>query len=158
MPRPRLALVLAGAGAAVLLLAVGLALYASAKRRSDRALCAANLRILYMAVRSGEALEAPAWSAVPPGRAFIAAREAWPTSQKRDFDPCCPVKGERTEIDYRGPALPLAKLGPQDPLFADREGNHGPDEGGNLVLKNGALHACAPADALWRRAARSTAE
>ena len=159
LPRgPRLALVLVGAGTAVLLLAVGLSLYASTRRRSERALCATHLRVLYMAVRSGEPLEAPAWQSLPPGRAFIAARDAWPTPQKRDFDPCCPVKGERQEIDYRGPALPLKRLAPGDPLFADREGNHGPDEGGNVELKSGALHACLPQDALWKRAAATTSD
>lgn len=159
MPRgPRLAAVLAGIGTAVLLLAVGLSLYASTRRRSERALCGANLRILYLAVRSGEPLESPRWDPLPPGRAFIAARDAWPTAQKRDFDPCCPVLGERREIDYRGPALPLRRLAPADPLFADRDGNHGPEEGGNVVLKSGALHECGPGERLWLRAAVTTAD
>lgn len=159
LPRgPRLAVVLGGIATAILLLAVGLSLYASTRRRSDRALCGANLRILYLAVRSGEPLESPKWEPLPPGRAFIAARDAWPTTQKRDFDPCCPVRGEHREIDYRGPALPLKRLAPGDPLFADRDGNHGPEEGGNAVLKSGALHACGRQDPLWLRAAVTTTD
>jgi hypothetical protein len=54
----------------------------------------------------------------------------------------CTVKGEELgpdETDFRGPALPLGKLGAADPLAADKVGNHGELYGGNVLLKDGSV-------------------
>jgi hypothetical protein len=47
---------------------------------------------------------------------------------------------------------------PDEPIFADRPGNHGPGKGGNVILKTGAISACAENDSLWSAAARSTSD
>jgi hypothetical protein len=54
----------------------------------------------------------------------------------------CPVLNEDCgleETHYRGPALPFGELGVADPLGADKVGNHGVKDGGNLLLKDGGV-------------------
>ncbi len=132
--------------------------FASMRKASNAQLCAANLRILYMAIRTGELLDSPRWDAAGTGRAFIANGEKWPTVQRRDFDPCCPVKGTRVDIDYRGPALAPRLLKKDDPFLADRPGNHGPEKGGNVVFKDGRIVEAGLADEAWVRAAITTSD
>ena len=43
------------------------------------------------------------------------------------------------ETHFRGPALPMGKLGATDPLGADKVGNHGEKYGGNVLLKDGGV-------------------
>jgi len=43
------------------------------------------------------------------------------------------------ETHFRGPALPMGKLGVTDPLGADKVGNHGEKYGGNVLLKDGSV-------------------
>ena len=64
----------------------------------------------------------------------------------------------------------LAEVGPEsrigvlqmradtEPIVADRPGNHGPGNGGNVLLKSGALQTCTERDPLWAQAARSTSD
>ena len=146
-------------GVAVLgvLVALGVS-FASMRKASNAQMCAANLRILYMAVRAGDLLDSPRWDAVPTGRAFIASADRWPTVQRREFDPCCPVKGTRDDIDYRGPAVPPRQLKADDAFLADRPGNHGPDRGGNVAFKDGRIVEARDGDDAWARAARTTSD
>ena len=71
-----------------------------------------------------------------------------------DEDPylfLCPVKGDSAEgeVDYRGPAARLALYADGDPIGADKEGNHGPDEGGCVLRKSGDVLLVERADRLW---------
>jgi hypothetical protein len=43
------------------------------------------------------------------------------------------------ETHFRGPALPMGKLGATDPLGADKVGNHGEKLGGNVLFKDGSV-------------------
>jgi hypothetical protein len=45
-----------------------------------------------------------------------------------------------------------------DPIIADRPGNHGPGQGGNVVLLRGEIYACPENHALWSRAAQTTSD
>lgn len=150
--------VIVGVLAALAVAAALLVSFAGMRRQSNAQLCGANLRILYMAIRAGDLLDSPRWDAVGTGRAFIANTKAWPTVQRRDFDPCCPVKGTRDDIDYRGPAQAPRLLKADDAFLADRPGNHGPDRGGNVIFKDGRLVDAALDDDAWARAARTTAD
>ena len=149
---------IAGAVALVAVAALVGTQYRSMRSRADVTTCAANLRGLYIAVRSGELLDSPKWEAAGLGRVFIANYAKWPTKQQLDFDPVCPVKGQGNDIDYRGPALPFPKLSNQDPILADRPGNHGPGKGGNVCRKDGSLFSCEDSHPLWSRAAATTAD
>lgn len=147
-----------GAVAAVALTAVGIVAFAGMRRTSNAQLCAANLRVIYMSIRGGELLDSPRWDAVPTGRAFLYHVDKWPAVQKRPFDPCCPVKATNAEIDYRGPAQAPRRMSNGDPFLADRPGNHGTEAGGNVVLKDGRVIEAGLGDAVWTRAAVTTAD
>jgi|ERR1043166_4005394 hypothetical protein len=147
-------------GGVVVVSVVGLlgAAFVSMQKRSDAEMCAANLVILYNHLRSGEHPDSSKWNDAGTGREFLANYERWPTHERRPLDLHCPVKGVPGGIDYRGPARPLPQMRPDEPIFADRPGNHGPGKGGNVILKTGAISACAENDSLWSAAARSTSD
>jgi hypothetical protein len=132
--------------------------FASMRKDSNEELCRANLTVIGMAIRVGELPSSPKWDAVGTGRGFFANYAKWPSYQQREFDPCCPVKGTRKDIDYRGPARFLRELKNEEPMAADRVGNHGPGKGGNVLLKTGACHTVAENHALWAAAAQTTSD
>ena len=132
--------------------------FVSMQKRSDADLCLGNLRIIYTFMRSGEHPDSPKWNAVGTGREFLANHERWPTHERRPLDLNCPVKGRSAEIDYRGPARPLPQMRSDEPILADRPGNHGRGQGGNVVLKTGAMFMCAENDPMWSAASRSTSD
>ena len=132
--------------------------YASMQRASNGELCAAQLRVVYMAVRGGELLDSPRWDEVGTGRLFIANWEKWPSVKVRPFEPFCPVKGTKDDIDYRGPAASPRKLRNDDAFLADRPGNHGPGQGGNVVFKDGRMVSARETDDAWAKAARTTSD
>ena len=149
---------IAGGGVLVTLVAILGSAYASMRKRSDIEMCGVNLRTLYTAIRSGEHPGSPKWNAAGTGRQFLASQEAWPTRQERPLDLNCPVKGPSASIDYRGPGRLLPLMDKDEPILADRPGNHGPGEGGWVVLKTGAMELCTERDPLWAAAARSTSD
>lgn len=149
---------LAGGLAAVFILGVLVVSFASLRKNSNYEMCAGNLRTLYMAVRSGDLPDAPGWDKAATGRAFFAFPERWPGRQKRTFSLYCPVKGTENDVDFRGPAKSLRQMQGDDPIIADRPGNHGPGQGGNVVLLTGEIFACPETHSLWRRAAETTSD
>ncbi len=151
---------LGGALVAIFLLGALVVSFASMRKKADFELCSGNLRVLYMAVRSGDLPDAPGWDRAATGRAFFAFPDRWPGRQKRDFAGhlLCPVKGTRDDVDYRGPAASLRTMKDDDPIIADRPGNHGPGLGGNVVLLTGQIYACPETHPLWLRAARTTSD
>ena len=151
-------LYLAVAAGVLFLSALFLVFFVSMKRDSNEELCRVNLTMIGIAIRDGEMLSSPKWDAVGRGREFFASRDKWPCYQKMDFDPCCPVKNTRREIDYRGPAKPFRDIRNDEPIAADRPGNHGPGKGGNVLLKTGQVHTVAENHPLWSAAAQSTSD
>jgi hypothetical protein len=139
-------------------LALLLVSFVSMRRESNLELCGAHLLIIYRSIRTGELLDSPRWDAAGTGRDFLRNTPAWPTRQLLPFETWCPVRGPSGDIDYRGPARPLRLLTNQDPILADRPGNHGPGKGGNVMLKTGQVSPARASDALWERAAQTTAD
>jgi hypothetical protein len=151
-------LILAVSAGVLFLSAIFLVFFVSMRRDSNEELCRANLTVIGMAIRVGELPSSPKWDKAGTGRAFFANYKEWPSYQKREFDPCCPVKATRKEIDYRGPARVLREIKNEEPMAADRPGNHGPGKGGNVLLKTGACHTVAENHALWAAAAQTTSD
>lgn len=156
--KPAPVLLLAGGAGALFLAAILLVFFVSMKKDSNEEMCRVNLTMIGMAIRDGEQLYSPKWDAAGRGREFFANKDKWPRYQKMEFDPCCPVKNARQEIDYRGPAKPLRDLKNDEPMAADRPGNHGAGKGGNVLLKTGAVHTVLESHALWAAAAQTTTD
>jgi hypothetical protein len=159
MPRRIPASIWIGVGAGLLFFtSLFLVFFVSMKKESDEEICRINLHMIGMAIRDGELLTSPKWDAVQRGRAFFASHETWPCYQKIPFDPCCPVKNARKEIDYRGPARPFREIRNEEPIAADRVGNHGPGKGGNVLLKTGHVYTVPEGHPLWAAAAQTTSD
>ena len=151
-------LYLAVAAGVLFLSALFLVFFVSMKRDSNEELCRVNLTMIGIAIRDGELLSSPKWDAVGRGREFFASRDKWPSYQKMEFDPCCPVRNTRREIDYRGPAKPFRDIRNDEPIAADRPGNHGPGKGGNVLLKTGQVYTVPESHPHWAAAARTTSD
>lgn len=97
-------------------------------------------------------------------------RGFWPTEQGEAFwlkfqnmtppliDPSmadlyfCPMLGDIRGVgstDYRGPARRVVDLGDGDPIGADKPGNHGLSEGGNVIRLSGDVQPYELNDLLW---------
>jgi len=50
------------------------------------------------------------------------------------------------------------KMDDQDPIGADKEGHHGPGQGGNVLIKLGDVREFGESDPLWLRAKETTKE
>ena len=73
----------------------------------------------------------------------------------------CPLVSEEVgpgRTSYRGPALPLSDHPELDPVGADKEGNHGEGEGGNVITRLGDIRSVEEDDVLWIRAKTTTKE
>ena len=64
----------------------------------------------------------------------------------------CPAREEQLldECDYRGPIVPWTKLSLNDPIAADRPGNH-EGRGINVLFKNGSVMEVELDDPRWKR-------
>ncbi|MBV8880448.1 MAG: hypothetical protein JO332_10820 [Planctomycetaceae bacterium] len=151
-------LLLAAGALALFIGALVLVLFVSMKKESNEELCRANLTVLGMAIRVGELPSSPKWDAMGKGRDFFRNQEKWPTYQQRELDLYCPVLATRKDCDYRGPAKLLREIRNDEPIAADRIGNHGPEKGGNVLLKTGAVHTAGLKDALWTAAGQTTSD
>jgi len=72
----------------------------------------------------------------------------------------CPMEGSPNAgtVDYRGPAMFVGVLADGDAVGADKVGNHGSSEGGNVLRKSGDVQTCSESDRLWRSAGSTTTE
>jgi len=61
--------------------------------------------------------------------------------------------------DYRGPTVNVnsAAVGDGDIIGADKVGNHGPNDGGNVIRRSGDVLTVGIADPMWTAAASQTA-
>lgn len=71
----------------------------------------------------------------------------------------CPLKGSPNSpgtTDYRGPNGNVNRFNDGDPVGADKIGNHGSGEGGNVLRKSGDVQTVSESDPLWSTAAVKT--
>lgn len=124
--------------------------------------CASNLRSLwqshynYMNVYGGKEKRMPPAT----GGEFwlILAKTPRPLIDKADIF-FCPLTGNRVttgRTDFRGPAKDVNTLAEEDAVGADIPGNHGSDEGGNVLLKLGSVQGHSQTEAAWLKADRTT--
>ena len=65
----------------------------------------------------------------------------------------CPVKGVPKVLDgcdYRGPLGRTSGIKAWEPVGADKEGNHGPEEGGHVLRMDGGVVEAGLSEALWQ--------
>jgi hypothetical protein len=151
-------LILAVSAGVLFLGSIFLVFFVSMKKDSNEELCRVNLTVIGMAIRDGALPSSEKWDAAGRGRMFFANKDKWPRYQQMEFDPCCPVKNTRKEIDYRGPALFLRELKNNEPMAADRPGNHGPGKGGNVLIRTGQVYTVPETHPLWAAAALTTSD
>ena len=170
---PAVKTLVAAGVAAVVVLALLVGLFTSARTRGSEAYCRNNLRHL-------GGLAARNWNAIDPertGRDFWqAVREAQYRDVRGKWQPIspdafvCPVKGttvskveDKTTIDYRGPVKVREQLKDTpktEPLGADRPGNH--SSGGHVLRLDTSvteiprlIDRAADGEPLWSAAAAS---
>src|SRR5688572_3175567 len=153
--------IIAVALAGVAVLAIVVVSLAGLRRVDRRETCLWNLSRVGLAVIASEPRAVEGWDRVGTGARFFQDFRDWPGPPPFPIEPawfCCPEVGRPSpgRIDYRGPATPLRALDRNEPIVADRPGNHGAREGGNVVLRNGSVMTVSEADPAWSRAAVTT--
>jgi len=124
--------------------------------------CASHLRLLWQAQFDYAARHGSPSQIMPThvGKDFILKLQLGPDPVLARHDVFfCPVSGEEVysnRTSYRGPRTNVNKLEDTDPVLADKEGNHGRGEGGNVLTKIGDVREYAETDALWIRARVTT--
>ena len=71
----------------------------------------------------------------------------------------CPLEGNSNSAgstDYRGPSSNVNTFMDGDPVGSDRQGNHGTNQGGNVLRKSGDIVTVPNTDALWILAGTKT--
>jgi hypothetical protein len=73
----------------------------------------------------------------------------------------CPQTDETPgpgRCSFRGPARPIRLMDLESPVAADKEGNHGVDSGGTILMKTGDVSEYEQSDVMWFRARLTTKE
>ena len=161
-PSDRRTLIVAGIIGVAVLAVAGIAL-AGIRASGRRETCLWNLSRIGLVVVGAEGQKAAGWDNIDPGRKFFLEFADWPGPPPFPIDPrwfCCPVVGpaDPGRIDYRGPAAPIRGLGRDEPIAADKPGNHGAGAGGNVVFRSGMAKTVEESDPAWTRAAVTTTE
>lgn len=118
--------------------------------------CRFHMMRMWNSVNGAEVSSSKAWDDEAKGRDFWILSNQWP-SARIPLDPNdlrCPVLGSDQGVDYRGPARSLRTLKPDEPMAADRVGNH--PVRGNVLLKNGEILEAD--ERLWARANETTCD
>ena len=122
---------------------------------SRKAACANNLSqfyklaVLYSASRQGR------WPAAKGEDLWLSFRTMNPPLLGGDHLQAlfCHVKAVPEVLegtDYRGPAGSVNSLKAWDPVGADKPGNHGEEEGGNVLRMDGGVQEYGLSDAVWQ--------
>jgi hypothetical protein len=94
------------------------------------------------------------WPDVPEGNYWVFCSRTTPPLIEAESRAVlrCPAREEpNDECDYRGPKVPWTALLPDDPIAADRHGNHGDDDSINVLFKDGSVMEAALDDPRWKR-------
>ena len=148
----------AGVLAAALLAAPVAALAGRSQDAAKETACLSNLRTLWISCHNYAAQYGGREKSMPAdaGADFWLRLKRTPKPVVLDTKVFfCPLSGHDEKSDatsYRGPKTAVATYGDEDPVGADLEGNHGPDRGGSVIQKHGAVVLYGPGEKMWRTA------
>lgn len=116
--------------------------------------CGSNQRQLYQLGTIYASTHKGNWPPARGGELWLSLRRMVPPLIEAEHAAVlsCAVRGEDLgpdETDFRGPALPWTRIGAAGPLCADKEGNHGEEHGGNVVLRDGSVQTYEKLDPKW---------
>jgi prepilin-type N-terminal cleavage/methylation domain-containing protein len=126
----------------------------SSMRTAKITACASNQRQLYQLGIVYATSHKGNWPSARGEELWLSLRRMVPPLIETDHAAvlACVLKGEDLgpdETDFRGPALPWGKIGAADPIGADKVGNHGDDDGGNVLLLDGSVQTYVKSDSKW---------
>jgi hypothetical protein len=144
--------------------AIGVRMLAAHRWETNRTACASNLRALWQSQYNYAARYGTPEGTMPAalGCEFHLLLQRGPQPLINRYEPFfCPLTGDAIgpgRTSYRGPAwdVNLGLYGAVSPVSADREGNHGPGRGGNLLTNLGDVLEVEENDSLWIRARTTT--
>lgn len=159
---------LVGSIVVAILFIVGAALFVAPFARTLRGRgsvgCASNLRSLWQSQFNYAAQYGRPDGRMPEatGSDFFLALQRTPKPLIDRYEPfICPASGDEPgpgRCSYRGPAFRIRTMAPEDPFAADKEGNHGKGQGGNVLTGTGDVHEVGETDPAWIRARSTTKE
>ena len=126
--------------------------------------CASNLKSLWTSMMNYGAQYGRPNGDLPEetGADFYLRLQRTPKPMIDRFEPFfCPLTDETPSpgrCSYRGPAYALRKMNAGDPVGADKEGNHGKGEGGNVMTQQGDIRDYDEDEPTWIRARVTTKE
>jgi len=131
-------------------------------RTARIAACASNQRQLYQLGTIYASTHKGNWPSARGEELWLSLRRMVPPLIEEGHAAvlACPVKGEELapdEADFRGPALPWGKIGAADPIGADKVGNHGDQDGGNVLLRDGSVQIYEKSHLRWEECATKLA-
>ena len=117
--------------------------------------CASNLSQLYKLAVSYSVSHQGRWPSAKGEELWTSFRTMNPPllggeHVKLLFCPCKEEPDRPDGSDYRGPTGPVTRIKAWEPVGADRPGNHGEGDGGNVLRMDGGVQRCGPDEVLWQ--------
>lgn len=135
---------------------------AAAIRNARITACASNLRSLWQSQYNYQVGSRTKSMPAETGCGFWLKLQSGPKHLIDRFEVFfCPLAAEESgagRCSYLGPAMNVNKMAGDDPVGADRPGNHGPGEGGNVLFKQGDVSHYSQSDPIWLMAMEKTRE
>jgi hypothetical protein len=116
--------------------------------------CGFNLTDLYQLGTVYAASPRGQWPEVQNGNCWLFLTKTTPPlieAEHREILRCPVLEHSERDCDYRGPMVPWSSLRPDDPIAADRRGNHAEHKSINVLLKDGCVLEVEIDDPRWKR-------
>lgn len=125
-----------------------------ALRRAKIAACSHNLGQLFKTAQLYGTRHKGAWPSGQGEEFWLSLQKTQPPLIKEGLSAvfACPLKerfGGPGTCDFRGPANPVSRLDADDPVGADKSGNHGEEYAGNVLRLAGDVQEAELGDKLW---------
>jgi len=124
--------------------------------------CASNLRSLWQSQFNYQVANRTKSMPSETGCAFWLKLQSGPKPLIDRYEVFfCPLAAEEVGpggSSYLGPAMNVNKMDGDDPVGADKPGNHGLGEGGNVLFKQGDVSHYSESDPIWEEVMKKTRE